>query len=107
MTEKRFTMMYGKYIDNENNIEYDEKWESWKICELLNELAEENEQLKQVAEKNKKLKQEIASENSILWNEILKLQKQGALPSNTFKNYLNDLKKEKKNKGGFAWLKNY
>jgi len=45
MTEKRFTMMYGKYIDNENNIEYDEKWESWKICKLLNELAEENNEL--------------------------------------------------------------
>lgn len=45
MTEKRFTMMYGKYIDNENNIEYDEKWESWKICELLNELSEENNEL--------------------------------------------------------------
>lgn len=46
MNEKRFTMRYGKYIDNVENIEYDEKWESWKICGLLNELAEENNELK-------------------------------------------------------------
>ena len=46
MTEKRFTMTYGKYHDNLNDKEYDEKLESWKICELLNELHEENQQLK-------------------------------------------------------------
>lgn len=40
-------MTYGKFRDNETGIEYDEKWESWKICELLNELVEENKQLKE------------------------------------------------------------
>ena len=47
MTEtKRFTLAYGKYKDNLTGIEYDEKWESWKICHLLNDLNEENESLK-------------------------------------------------------------
>lgn len=44
---KRFTLSYGKYKDNLENIEYDEKWESWKICELLNNFDEETENLKQ------------------------------------------------------------
>lgn len=48
MNEKRFVMRYEKYIDTVENIEYDEKWESWKIVELLNTLSEENEQLKKV-----------------------------------------------------------
>lgn len=98
MTNKRFG--YGAGVNWQEDIiidyETEKSYDFYEVGGLLNELAEENEQLKQVAEKNKKLKQEIASENSILWNEILKLQKQGALPSNTFKNYLNDLKKEKK-----------
>lgn len=64
MTDKRFTMGYGKYIDNENNIEYDEKWESWKICELLNELYEENQRLKK--------------ENNSLIDGIKNTAKQGA-----------------------------
>lgn len=60
MTEKRFTMTYGKFRDNETGIEYDEKWESWKICELLNELSEDNQQykilVKSLKEENHKLK---------------------------------------------------
>lgn len=42
------------------------------------------------------------SENSILWNEISILMEQGALPSDAFKNYLNNLKnKNKKLEGDF------
>lgn len=59
MTEKRFTMLYGKFRDNETSIEYDEKWESWKICELLNELHEENEHLKQQMQTILKLTKKI------------------------------------------------
>ena len=101
MSEKRFKVNddylnnIESIIDNKTGIEHD----YLEIEELLNELAEENEQLKQVAKENKKLKKEIASENSILWNEILILRKQGALPSVTFENYLNDLKNKKKLKG--------
>lgn len=56
MDEKRFVMRYGKYIDTVENIEYDEKWESWKIVELLNTLSEENEKLKS---KNRGLQSEL------------------------------------------------
>lgn len=103
MTEKRFKCVsdydWWGVIDTTGEIkgEYDNDcFSTYTVVDLLNELAEENKKLKQVAEKNKKLKQEIASENSILWNEILILRKQGALPSDAFENYLNDLKNKKK-----------
>ena len=48
MTDKRFTMVYGKYKDNKTGIKYDEKLESWKVCELLNALHEENQELKRL-----------------------------------------------------------
>lgn len=62
MITKRFTMVYGKYIDNENNIEYDERLESWKICDLLNEIHEENQSLKK---QNKKLHDDLHKVNQI------------------------------------------
>lgn len=97
MNERRFTEIISiqKVIDNKTGKEYDCLIDD-DLLKLLNELAEENKKLKQVAEKNKKLKQEVASENSILWNEILILRKQGALPSDAFENYLNNLKNKKK-----------
>lgn len=61
MTEKRFTMEYGKYIDNVDNVEYDEKWESWKICDLLNKFYDEN---KELYEKN-----QLLNEKNQLLNE--------------------------------------
>ena len=45
MTEKRFTMGYKVYRDNLTGERYDEVTESYKICDLLNNLHEEKEQL--------------------------------------------------------------
>ena len=40
---KRFSMTYGKYHDNLTKKEYDEKLESWKVCDLLNSLWEQTQ----------------------------------------------------------------
>ena len=36
MAEKRYALTDGKFHDNLTGKDYDEKMESWKICELLN-----------------------------------------------------------------------
>lgn len=61
MTEKRFTMGYKVYRDNLTGERYDEVTESYKICHLLNELFDENEQLKK---ENKELRQYLG------WQEM-------------------------------------
>ena len=84
MTEKRFVMRYGKYIDTVENIEYDEKWESWKIVELLNTLSEENEQLKKQLSDDFNQSNCITVQKSIISdlkkeNEQLKADKQSLI----------------------------
>ena len=90
MTEKRFTFNsdsdWWTISDTTTN---DERLWGQDVVDLLNELHEEKEKWKCNCIENE-------SENSILWNEVLKLQEQGALPSYAFKNYLDNLKKKKK-----------
>lgn len=50
MIVKRFTMGYKVYHDNLTGIDYNEITESYKICDLLNDLSEENERVKSIIE---------------------------------------------------------
>lgn len=59
------------------------------FVDKFNELYEEKEKYKSNCS-------EIASENSILWNEIFILREQGALPSDAFEKYLDSLKNKGK-----------
>lgn len=100
MTEKRFT------IDDESDIiefdwntnEYidDFMWgdgKSWdRVCNRLNELYEENEQLKKELEDWKSNCLSTINENSILWNEIAIMREQGAKPSSAFEEYCSKFK---------------
>ena len=72
----RFTMRYGKYIDNEENIEYDEKWDSWRICDLLNKYHEECKMYREDALKAEKDKEELLEDNEKLKEFIEQLQEE-------------------------------
>ena len=63
---KRFTMVYGKYRDNLTNTEYDERLESWKICDLLNKYHEECKMYREDALKAERDKEELLEENEQL-----------------------------------------
>ena len=95
MIEKRFAIkpqddLFGI---NDNNVgmnvingiltEIEAKW----LCDLMNELNEEKENLKHMCSKN-------VSENSILWKEIFILMEQGAEPSDAFQQYLDSISNE-------------
>jgi len=58
-----------------------------EVLDKLNELYEEKEDWKNKCLNN-------ASENSILWNEISILMKQGAEPSDAFQQYLDSISTE-------------
>ena len=98
MTTKRFENRLNKenIKFNTQNPVWDNKREDalnvFEMIDLLNELSEENEQLKEEKEKWKSNCSLAISENSILWNEINILREEGAEPSDAFKNYLNGLK---------------
>ena len=96
MTGKRFVVenysvrdksVDTKYINSYYHI--GDNGVAKRICDLLNELHEENEDWKHNCLMT-------VSENSILWNEISILMERGAEPSDAFKNYLNNLKNKNK-----------
>lgn len=67
---KRFTMVYGKYRDNLTNTEYDERLESWKICDLLNKYHEECKMYREDTLKAEKDKEELLEENKQLKKQL-------------------------------------
>lgn len=69
MTEKRFTMGYKVYRDNLTGERYDEVTESYKICELLNVLHEENQKLKKENAELEKFRYSIFKRMGELYEE--------------------------------------
>lgn len=85
-----WNMDYEKYNGNKEV----ERLYAQKVCNLMNELLEENEQLKKEKEDWKSKCLNASSENSILWNEINILREQGAKPSKAFEKYLDSISSE-------------
>lgn len=93
MTEKRYSLVYyadkgGAFIrDNKNSIEWyhDSRASLLEIVDKLNELADENEQLKK----------QLSKINQLIYNKIdeFKNGDYGDLPCNTIHMFL-DLKEE-------------
>ena len=89
---KRFIELGSTHIkDNSTGDEYYAPCEH-KLCDLLNELSEENEQLKKEVESWKFNCLSTMGENSILWNEIAIMREQGAKPSSAFEKYCSKFK---------------
>ena len=63
-----------------------------ELVTLLNELHDENEQLKKEFEDWKSNCLSTINENSILWNEIAIMREQGAKPSSVFEKYCSKFK---------------
>ena len=95
MTEKQFKViniskngMRGLFkLGNDNLSVYD-------VARLLNELLEENEQLKKEKEIWKSDACSLSSLNSILSNELSIAQEQGYEPSKPYKEYIASIKTE-------------
>jgi len=103
MTEKRFVPIGVEWTDGFIQDHEDDKdlFSANAVCDLLNELSEENEQLKQ---QNKELKSDndikfwklqyirFSNGNGIILHEISRAIEEGYEVSEEFQKYLNELK---------------
>lgn len=100
MTEKRFTDNGIEEIENQSFTDNLTEKTYWidngldDIVDLLNELSDENEQLKKEKEIWKSDACSLSSLNSILSNELNIAQEQGYEPSKPYKEYIASIKTE-------------
>ena len=84
MIEKRFTMKGSIILENRDEIT------AWDCCDLLNELYEENEQLKEINRNLGDFREFITEQNALNEKQKKELQLQMLRLYNYFKNWFED-----------------